>query len=95
MCCGAVAAVAWCCGCGSVVAITAVAGALYSKATPLLRLTLNLAACLARATFGGTSVKLMQASKCTFICIILNLVEEIENFFCFDLLKGVEDETYR
>ena len=29
------------------------------------------------------------------IHIILNLVEEIENFFCFDLLKGVEDETYR
>ena len=29
------------------------------------------------------------------IHIILNLVEEIENFFCFDLLEGVEDETYR
>ena len=51
-CCGAVVLC-----CGSVVAITAVAGALQSKATPLLRLTLNLAACLAQATFGGTSVK--------------------------------------
>ena len=48
---------------------------------------------LGAATFVGTSVKnLKQTSQCTFI---LNLVEEIENFFCFDLLKGVEDETYR